>query len=175
MRYAVAMDRHPIGTTPAPGERLDGTIFGPRNNCFACGPNHPEGFRLTFAVDGDEVVTRFVPRASHAGAPTIMHGGLVTTVADEVGCWALIALRGKFGFTGTMTSRFARPVRVERETVGRARITKESTRMVHVDVRVLQEDAVCFSSVMSFVIPNREGAESMLGKPLPEEWHRFFR
>lgn len=170
-----AVHHHPIGTTPAPGTELDGSLFGPNNRCFACSPDHPTGLRLRFAIEGDEVLTRFTPSATHEGAPGVMHGGLVTTIADEVGCWAVIALRGKFGFTGTMASRFPRAVRVGREAVGRAKITKESTRIVHVEVRMLQDGDVCFSSAMSFIILDQTGAEKMLGGPLPEAWKRFFR
>jgi acyl-coenzyme A thioesterase PaaI-like protein len=130
---------------------------------------------MKFQVEGDDVVTRFTPERTHAGAPGVMHGGLVTTIADEVGCWALIALRGKFGFTGTMSSRFPRPVRVGRETVGRATITKESSRLMHVGVRLSQDGDDCFSSTMSFVILDQAGAAKMLGGTLPEEWRRFFR
>ncbi len=169
------MTQHPIGTTEAPGTRLDGSLFGPNNRCFACCPDHPTGLHLKFHVEGDDVVTRFTPSRAHEGAPNVMHGGLVTTVADEVGCWALIALRGKFGFTGTMTSRFPRPVRVGVELEGRAKISKESTRVIHVDVRMLQEGIDCFTSTMSFIVLNEAGAEKMLGGALPEAWKRFFR
>ena len=169
------MHQHSIDTTAVPGTRLDGSLFGPNNRCFACSPDHPTGLHLKFEVDGEEVVTRMSPAAAHQGAPGLMHGGLVTTVADEVGCWAVIALRGKFGFTGTMTSRFPRPVRIDRELEGRAKITKESSRVVHVDVRILQESIECFSSVMSFIVLDQRGAEKMLGGPLPEAWRKFFR
>jgi acyl-coenzyme A thioesterase PaaI-like protein len=167
--------QHPIGTTPQPGTRLDGSLFGPNNRCFACSPDHPTGLHMRFQIEGDEVVTHFTPEAVHQGAPGVMHGGLVTTVADEVGCWALIALRGKFGFTGTMNSRFPRAARVGKPIEGRARITKESTRIMHVDVRLLQDGADCFSSTMSFIILDQAGAEKMLGGALPEAWKTFFR
>lgn len=166
---------HPIGTTEAPGTRLDGSLFGPANRCFACSPDHPTGLRLAFHVEGDEVVTRFTPKETHVGAPSVMHGGLVTTVADEVACWALIALRGKFGFTGTMSSRFPRAVRVGVELEGRARITSDSVRMPKVEARLTQDGVTCFSSTMSFIVLDQSGAEQMLGGPLPEAWKRFFR
>ncbi|WP_394841122.1 PaaI family thioesterase [Pendulispora brunnea] len=169
------MHQHPIGTTPHPGTRLDGSLFGPQNRCFACSPDHPTGLRLKFHVEGDEVVTNFTPARSHEGAPGVMHGGLVTTVADEVGVWALIALLGKFGFTGTMNTRFPRPVRVEREVQGRAKITSKSTRIVHAQIRMVQDGADCFTSTMSFILLNQKGAETMLGGPLPEGWKKYFR
>jgi acyl-coenzyme A thioesterase PaaI-like protein len=131
--------------------------------------------RLRFHVEGDEVVTRFLPQDVHEGAPGVMHGGLVTTLADEVGCWALIALQGKFGFTGTMMSRFPRPVRVGKIVEGRAKITRDNSRMVHVDVVLTQDGATCFSSAITFVVLTESGAEKMLGGPLPEAWKRFVR
>lgn len=174
LRYGAPVLQHPIDPKHVPGARLDGSLFGPANHCFACSPDHPTGLHLGFQIEGDEVVTRFTPTPAHEGAPSIMHGGLVTTIADEVGCWALIALRGKFGFTGTMTSRFPRPVRVGVELEGRARITKESTRITHVEVRLSQQGADCFTSTMTFIILDQKGAEVMLGA-LPEAWKRFFR
>ncbi len=166
---------HPIGMTPAPGTELDGSLFGPENRCFACSPDHPTGLHLRFQIEHNEVVTRFLPEGLHAGAPGVMHGGLVTTLADEVGCWALIALLGKFGFTGTMASRFPRPVRIGRVVEGRAKITRDSARMVHVEVALSQDGATCFTSAMTFVVLTQSGAEKLLGGPLPEAWKRFVR
>jgi len=155
--------------------RLDGEIFGTTNRCFACGPRHPFGFHLEFRVEGEEVVTDFTPLEAHEGVPTVMHGGLVTTLADEIGGWALIALREKFGFTGTMKSRFSLPVRIGRTVHGRGRITRENARIVHVAVRLLQDGVECFSSEMMFVILDEQGAEKMMGGPLPESWKKFLR
>ena len=156
-------------------EPLDGELFGSANRCFACGPRHPFGFHLQFRVEGDEVVTDFLPTDAHEGAPTVMHGGLVTTLADELAGWTLIALREKFGFTGTMKSRFVRPIRIGRSVHGRGKITRDGSRLVHVEVRLLQDTEPCFSSAMTFVILDHAGAEKMLGGPLPEGWKKFFR
>ncbi len=174
---------HPIGLTPAPGAELDGSLFGPENHCFACSPDHPHGFRLRFTVEGggsgggEEVVTRMTPGSTHEGPKTMMHGGLVTTLADEIAVWALIALRRKFGFTAAMKSRFVAPVRLGKETVARARILRESTRITYVEARILQDDGatLCFTGEMSFVVPDVAGAEKMLGANLPEDWKKFFR
>ena len=155
--------------------RLDGTLFGPGNRCFACGPQHPSGLHLDFRVDGDAVLTDFMPEEAHQGAPQVMHGGLVTTVADELAGWALIALRERFGFTGTMNSRFSLPVRIGKLVRGRATIVRENRRVMHVDVRLHQEDKECFSSEMMFVILDQAGAEKMISGPLPDAWRKFFR
>jgi acyl-coenzyme A thioesterase PaaI-like protein len=70
---------------------LDGTLFGPEQPCFGCGPVHSSGFRLRFVEDGDEVVTRFLPDDRYQGPPGLMHGGLVFTIADELAARVIIA------------------------------------------------------------------------------------
>ncbi len=154
---------------------LNGSLFGESHNCYGCGPKHSHGFRLNFHVENDEVVTEFTPTSVHEGVPTIMHGGLVTTVADELGGWALIALLGKFGFTGTMNSRFVRPVKIGELVRGRGRIVRNSSRLVRVAVSLTQGDTECFTSEMAFAVIDEAGVEKMIGGPLPIEWKQFVR
>lgn len=154
---------------------MNGDLFGDAHRCFGCGPRHAHGLRLDFRVDGSEVVTDFLPTHEHESVPNVMHGGLVTTLADELGGWVLIALLDKFGFTGAMTTRFVRPVRIGVPLIGRGRILKDSRRLVKVGVTIEQEDALCFTSELTFVLLDRAGTEQMLAGPIPEAWQRYFR
>jgi acyl-coenzyme A thioesterase PaaI-like protein len=158
-----------------PGVALDGSIFGPGQPCFGCGPDHPIGFRLAFEREGDEIVTRFVPGDRHQGPPGIMHGGLVTTLADEIAAWAVIALLGKFGFTAAMSCKLHKPVRVGVPLVGRGSLVRDSGRIVQTRARIVQEDTDMFTGDFTFAILDRAGAEKMLGGPLPEAWNQFAR
>src|SRR5262249_23151084 len=143
--------------------------------CFGCGPTHPYGFRLRFERDGESMVTRFVPGDRYQGPPGIMHGGLVTTLADEVAAWALVGLLGKFGFTTRIDGTLRRPVRIGAEVVGRSRIAKDLRRVVRVAVDIAQEGQTCFAAELTFVLLDRGGAEKLLGKAVPEEWKKFCR
>lgn len=154
---------------------LDGSLFGPGQPCFGCAPDHPHGFRLRFERDGDAVRTRFTPTEHHQGPPGIMHGGLVMTLADELGAWAIIALLEKFGFTAEMHAKLAKPVRLGVEVEGRAHIAKPGARVVGVEVELAQEGVVVYTGALRFVLLDEKGAERMLGGPLPEAWRRFGR
>jgi len=156
-------------------ESLDGRLFGPDQPCFGCGPAHPQGFRLRFERDGDEVVTRTIPTEQHQGAPGIMHGGLVYTIADEVAAWAIIGTLGKFGFTVGMSGKYRRAARIGVELEGRARIVKTTPRLLDIAVRLLQEGELVFEGAFKFAVLDRAGAERLLGGPLPEDWVRFAR
>jgi acyl-coenzyme A thioesterase PaaI-like protein len=154
---------------------FDGHIFGPDQPCFGCGPEHPVGFRLRFIREGDEMVTRFVPGDRYQGPPGIMHGGLVTTLADEVAAWALVGILGKFGFTTHINGTLRRPVRIGTELVGRSRIVKDSRRVVRVGVDIAQEGLSCFAAELTFVLLDRGGAEKLLRTAVPEAWKQFCR
>jgi acyl-coenzyme A thioesterase PaaI-like protein len=156
-------------------EGFDGAMFGPGQPCFGCAPDHAIGFRLAFTREGDDVVTRMTPSDRYQGPPGIMHGGLVATLADEVGAWACIVFLGKFGFTVSWNARFKQAVRIGKEVEARARIAKASSRFVDVEVVVSQEGRVSFTSELRFLLLDETGAEKMLGQPLPEAWKTFAR
>ena len=154
---------------------MDGSIFGPGQPCFGCGPDHPIGFRLAFEREGDDVVTRFVPTERYQGPPGIMHGGLVATLADEIAAWSIIALLGKFGFTAQMTCKLHKPVRIDVPIVGRGTIVRDARRIVQTRARIQQNDEDAFTGDFTFAILDRAAAEKMLGRALPPEWDAFAR
>jgi acyl-coenzyme A thioesterase PaaI-like protein len=158
-----------------PAVPLDPQIFGSDQPCFGCGPDHPIGFRLRFAREGDEIVTHFTPEERYQGPPGIMHGGLVTTLADEIAAWTLVGLRERMGFTAALQARLRRPVRIGAEVEGRGRITEESSRVFKIAVTLAQEGVECFRGDFTFALLDAGGAERLLGGPLPEAWKRFAR
>lgn len=155
--------------------QLDGTLFGEDQACFGCGPRHPSGFRLRFERDGNDVVTRFTPGDAHQGPPGIMHGGLLMTLADEAADWAIIALRGKFGFTATFSGKLIQPARIHVPLEARARIVKDARRLMDIAVEIGQQEARVFEASFRFAILDRGGAERLLERPLPDRWRRFCR
>lgn len=154
---------------------LDPNSFGPDQPCFGCSQTHPIGFRLRFSTEGEEIRTKFLPTEQYQGPPGIMHGGLVTTLADEIAAWSLIGLLGKFGFTAAMNCRLHGPVRIGVEVLGTGTIIQSSSRIVKVKVTLVQEGVRAFSGDFTFAILDRAKAEQLIRGPLPEAWQRFAR
>jgi acyl-coenzyme A thioesterase PaaI-like protein len=154
---------------------LDPHLFGPGSPCFGCSPEHPIGFHLRFFKDGDGIVTRFTPGARYQGPPGVMHGGLVTTLADEIAAWTVIGLRGRFGFTAAIEARLKKPVRIDEEVVGRGAITSDTARVVKIHVELTQAEITCFTGDFTFALLERAAAERLLGRPLSETWEPFAR
>lgn len=154
---------------------LDPLTFGVEQPCFGCRPDHPTGLRLAFFREGDAVVTELVPHDLQQGPPGVMHGGLVTAVADELAAWTVIGLRERFGFTAAIEARLKKPVRVGTVLRGTGRVASDSSRLVKVDVVLEQEGEAVFTGLFTFALLDRRAAEKLLGRALPEHWAPFAR
>ena len=87
------------------------------HSCFVCGESNGVGLKLRFTTDGRVVQTRFRLRAAHIGFRGVVHGGILTTVLDEIMVWACAVPTRRFAFCAELTTRFLNPVRPDDEIV----------------------------------------------------------
>jgi acyl-coenzyme A thioesterase PaaI-like protein len=99
--------------------------------CFGCGRQNPIGLKLTFFEDGEQVWAPWTPCHEHQGYEGIVHGGLITTVLDEVMGWA-IYVRKLWAVTGSMNIHFRKPVQIGEPLTARAWVASVSGRKVDV-------------------------------------------
>jgi len=79
-------------------------------NCFACGPNNPDGLHLHFSRAADGSVAAEVTLASRfQGWQGIAHGGIVMMLLDEAMAHAS-GQAGERGMTAAISVRFRQPV-----------------------------------------------------------------
>src|SRR4051812_40973160 len=76
------------------------------HTCFVCGESNPIGFKLRLETDGRVVQTRLIPRSEHTGFKGTVHGGLVSTVLDEIMAWACAVQTKRFAFCAELNVRF---------------------------------------------------------------------
>ncbi len=79
--------------------------------CIVCGPANPYGLHLTSLVDSETatVYTPFTPQPHHIGFDGLVHGGILSTVADEAMVWAAIWVTRRSCVAGELCIRFRRP------------------------------------------------------------------
>lgn len=112
-----SMHRHPADkeayimivdpTTLRPIVNVDG------QTCFGCGVHNPVGLHMEFYTDDRQVYSFLSIPAAMAGWDQTAHGGIVSTILDEIMGWSVIYLLRKIGVTKTMTVTFLKPVQVE--------------------------------------------------------------
>jgi acyl-coenzyme A thioesterase PaaI-like protein len=80
------------------------------NDCFACGPRNPYGLRMRFHTDGKAVYS-WLDVPEHLGSwKNLVHGGIITTMLDEVMGQAAVCFLDAVVLTRTITVEFLKPV-----------------------------------------------------------------
>jgi acyl-coenzyme A thioesterase PaaI-like protein len=109
----------PMGEERIPLPRLEGY------DCFGCGTNNPIGLRMTFYRQGNAVCSDVVLKRDHVGWQNMAHGGIISTLLDEVMAWAVIYLKRSFSVTRRMTIRYRAPVPVNVPLMVRGSVAEE--------------------------------------------------
>ena len=82
------------------------------HNCFGCGPSNTHGLQMKFFTD-DRSVFSWLKIPDHlCGWDNIVHGGIISTVLDEIMSWSAIYLLKKLILTKSMTIEFIKPIYV---------------------------------------------------------------
>ncbi len=82
------------------------------HNCFGCSPVNSSGLRMQFFTDGTAVYSQLQVPEHLCGWSNIVHGGVLTTILDEIMSWSAIHLLKRIALTRSMTVEFIKPVQV---------------------------------------------------------------
>ena len=110
-----------MDTTRTPIPILEG------HDCFACGTNNPIGLKLDFYRQGNSICSDVVLSKNHVGWQDMAHGGIISTLLDEVMSWTVIYFKKAFSVTRQIQVRYLRPVPVEVPVTVKGAITSDKT------------------------------------------------
>jgi acyl-coenzyme A thioesterase PaaI-like protein len=153
-------------------QRLRNERWGFDSNCFVCEPKNAAGMQLPFEHDDelDAVVCEFTLDGRFSGAPKLVHGGVLLSILDEAMAWATIAIAGRFAVTEETTSRFKRPVKLDRAHRCEARVASfEGDRITTTGVILDRFDQVCVESEATFRVLMEAQALDVIGELTEEE------
>ena len=94
-------------------QRIDERFAFEPHNCFACGTLNAGGLHLDLHVDGERCWTDLSIPGRFQGWDRITHGGIVSTILDEVMAWSLVDA-DYWGVTARLNVEFKRPVPLDR-------------------------------------------------------------
>ena len=81
--------------------------------CFGCSPYNEFGLHLEFWEDADEVVSFWNPSPILQSYPKVLHGGIQSTLLDEIAGWVVYVKCGTVGVTAEMKVRFKKPLMID--------------------------------------------------------------
>jgi uncharacterized protein (TIGR00369 family) len=139
----------------------------PGYHCYGCAPTNPRGLHLHFWQDGDDVVVFWQPEHDHQGWGNILHGGIQTTLVDEIGAWAILLSCDLAGVTTKLEMKFLKPLFTNAgELTIRSRVREAKRRMAIVDSEIYNPAGViCSQAVAHYFTFTRENAPEHLRFP----------
>ncbi|SPD75889.1 Thioesterase superfamily [uncultured Desulfobacterium sp.] len=93
-------------------------------HCFGCGPTNRFGLQMKFYTDEKSVFSWIEVPEHLCGWNRLVHGGVISTILDEVMGWSAIHLYKIIVLTKNMSIDFVRPVFVNEELKAEGRVTK---------------------------------------------------
>ncbi len=82
----------------------------PGYNCFGCSEHSDGGLQMEFWEEDDKIISFWEPRAQFQGYFNILHGGIQSTMMDEIASWVVFVKLKTAGVTSKMEVKYRRPV-----------------------------------------------------------------
>ena len=132
------------------------------HHCFACGTANPIGLHLDFYRLGDSICSEITLGREYEGWENMAHGGIISTLLDEVMSWTLIYFKRVFFVTRKMQIKYVKPVLIGESLTVKGRILREDSRLVEVKGEILDsEGRVLARSKAEFVMVSEEKLSSV--------------
>jgi acyl-coenzyme A thioesterase PaaI-like protein len=126
-------------------------------SCFVCGESNASGLRLRFETDGRAVQARFHARPDHVGFKGTIHGGIISTVLDEIMVWACAVQTKRFAYCAELSVRFASPLRPGQEVFASgAMVSNRRNKLFEAKAELRSESGVVLATGSGKYLPIKE-------------------
>lgn len=121
--------------------------FETNQNCFVCGENNANGLKLSFEIDKEKqtLKTTFIASPTFQGWDGIVHGGIISTLLDEVMA-KLIHELGYQAVTASLEIKFKKPAPILEPLLVHGEIAEVSKRLIRTKARVAKEDGTILAT-----------------------------
>lgn len=124
------------------------------HKCFGCGPANHSGLKMEFYANGASILSWVTVPPHLCGWENLVHGGVLSTMLDEIMARAMIHSLKSLGLTKSMTVNFIKPVHVGQEVMveGRILASKEDREAITEGVIYDEKGDVCTRSTGTFML-----------------------
>lgn len=127
--------------------------------CFGCSPHNDAGLQLEFWEDGPELVSFWNPKPVLQSYPKVVHGGIQSTLLDEIAGWLVYVKCGTVGLTAEMKVRFKKPLYVNQGQITiRARLMEMNSRIAKIEAWLTDPSGLkcAVAELNYFLVPEAE-------------------
>jgi uncharacterized protein (TIGR00369 family) len=142
--------------------------------CFGCGKNNAHGLQMQFLTDDQRVYSFVTVPSTMTGWDKAVHGGIVSTILDEIMGWSVIYLQKKIGVTKTITIDFIKSINSDERltVVGAIQEVQSDRKIVATGEIYSREDVLCAKATGTFAAMPAKTAVR-LGIMSPDYMERF--
>jgi len=97
------------------------------HKCFGCSPVNENGLKMKFYTDEKSVYSNLTLADYFCGWENIVHGGIISTILDEIMSWSAIYLLKRFILTKSISVDFLKPVYVGEDLIVEGRVFKQNS------------------------------------------------
>ncbi|MDD4276563.1 MAG: PaaI family thioesterase [Candidatus Cloacimonetes bacterium] len=126
------------------------------DRCFVCGKANPIGLKIDFSYDesGAAYATLAVDEVFE-GYPGVVHGGILSTLLDEVMAKAIIQ-SGKIAVTAKLSISYRKALTSGQRVQIKGWITKAKTRIISTAASISDESGIYAEAEAVFVVPRSD-------------------
>ncbi|MFC2133445.1 PaaI family thioesterase [Bacteroidota bacterium] len=154
--------------------KIKNPFIGAENyHCFACAPHHPFGLKMEFFEDGDELISQWKPDEKFQGWGIILHGGIQTTLMDEIAAWTVFVKLKTAGVTIKLETFFKRPVLLNQEKIVIKAVVKDvENDVASIHVKIFDnKEHLCTEGFIYYKLFPVEKAKTKLKYPGIEKFY----
>lgn len=136
-------------------------------NCFGCSHGNDHGLKLDFYDMGDYLESEYMPDHSLEGWIGVLHGGIQTTLVDEIASWLVFVKLKTAGVTSRIDIRLRRPVFVADgpiKVMARLIDVQKNIASIAVELRN-NKDEKCLDGIVYYYIFPEEVARQKYNYP----------
>lgn len=135
-------------------------------NCFGCDENNPIGLKLEFYEDNEEVICHWNPAREHEGYINTVHGGIQSTLHDEIASWTIYVKAETAGVTTALNVRFGKAVLVSNGPIKlTSRVKSYSKKTMTLETKLYQKEVLCSEAEVTYRVFPPELAKAKMNYP----------
>jgi len=144
--------------------------------CFGCSASNQYGLQLNFFKRGHQVFTEFTPSEFLQGWFGAVHGGVLSTLIDELANFTVAGLLRRIGVTRDLQVHFRRPLYVNEPItmVGVLGEQKKSLVTVKCELSSARGDLCCEGEATVFLLERQQFERMIPGGQIPVALTPFF-
>ena len=115
--------------------------------CFGCSPVNPSGLQMKFFADRDTVFSNVTIPDHLCGWSNIAHGGVLTTILDEIMSWAALHFLKRITMTKSMKIEFIQPVYIRNPLKAEGKVLEQTGKHEADGRHPLQRQGRCLRKI----------------------------